>query len=123
MAEAPDLFAAVNRPKDPKNMTDLEKKHTPVITAPDQVKAGQCFEVTVEVGKLLKHPNDLDHFIQLIDLYAGEVYLARLDLTAVRTCPVMKVCVQLQKNVGPLRAFEQCNIHGTWEATRPIKVV
>ncbi len=121
MAEM-DLFAGVNRPKDMENLTDLEKKHLPVISAPDEVKAGECFEVTVEVGKLLKHPNERAHFIQFVDLYAGERYLARLDLTAVATCPVLKACVQLEKDVGPLRAFDECNVHGTWEATKDIKV-
>ncbi len=122
MAEEATLFEGVNRPKDMDDMTDLEKKHYPVISAPDEVKAGECFEVTVEVGQLKAHPNDRDHFIQLIDLYAGELYLARLDLTAVTTCPVLKACVQLEQGVGPLRAFEVCNIHGTWEATKDIKV-
>jgi superoxide reductase len=122
MAENTELFTGVNRPQDMQNMTDLEKKHYPVISAPDEVKAGECFEVTVEVGKLKDHPNDRDHFIQLIDLYAGELYLARLDLTAATTCPVLKACVQLEQDVGQLRAFEVCNIHGTWEATKDIKV-
>ena len=36
---ATDLFAQINRPKDPNAMTDLEKKHYPVITAPAEVEA------------------------------------------------------------------------------------
>ncbi len=91
---APDLF-----------LTDLEKKHFPAITAPDHVKAGECFEVTVEIGKLLPHPNENAHFIESIELYAGHACLARLDLTARTTCPVLRVCVALDKDLGPLRAF------------------
>jgi len=123
MGEAKDLFAGVNRPDDPRNLTDLEKKHVPVITAPERVKAGECFEVTVEVGKLLAHPNENAHFIQFIELYAGHVYLARMDFTAKTTCPVMKVCVSLPKSLGPLRAFERCNLHGVWTAEKAISVV
>ncbi len=119
---APDLFAGINKPKDANNLTDLEKKHVPVITAPDRVKPGECFEVVVEVGKLLQHPNENGHFIQFIELYAGHVYLARMDFTARTTCPVMKVCVSLDKDVGRLRAFERCNLHGIWEADKPITV-
>ena len=118
----PELYSRENKAKDPKNMTDLEKKHTPVITAPDKVKAGECFEVIIEVGKLLAHPNEVGHSIQFIDLYAGEVYLTRQDLTAVRTCPVVKVCLSLEKDLGPLRAYELCNLHGVWEGTKLITV-
>jgi superoxide reductase len=108
--------------KDAASPTDLEKKHIPVITAPDKVKVGECFEVLVEVGKLLQHPNEIGHSIQFIELYAGESYLARLDLTAVRTCPVIKACVSLEKDLGLLRAFERCNLHGVWEAQKAIAV-
>lgn len=118
----PELFSGVNKAKDPDNMTDLEKKHTPVITAPDKVKAGECFEVAIEVGKLLAHPNETGHFIEFIELYAGYAYLTRQDLTAVRTCPVLKVCLSLEKDLGPLRAFVRCNLHGGWEADRRITV-
>ncbi len=120
--EKVDLFAQVNEPKDWGNPTDLEKKHIPVITAPEKVKAGERFEVTVEVGKLLAHPNELAHYIEFIELYAGHVYLARVDLTAKTTCPIAKVCVALPKDLGPLRAFERCNLHGVWEVTKPITV-
>ena len=119
MTEQRDFFAQVNEPRDLEIITDLEKKHLPVITAPDQVKRGECFEVTVEVGKLLTHPNENAHFIEFIELYAGQIYLARLDFTARTTCPVMKVCVSLDKDLGPLRAFARCNLHGVWEGTRP----
>lgn len=123
MAELSELLSGVNRVEDTENPTDLEKKHVPVISAPIEVKVGETFEVTVEVGKLLEHPNDPDHFINFIQLYAGRVYLARLDLVPVRTKPIMKVTVQLSKNLGPLRAFEWCNIHGAWESDKPIAVI
>ena len=122
MAEQKDYFAQVNTPADPNAPTDLEKKHIPVITAPDKVKPGECFEVTVEVGKLLQHPNEHAHFIEFIELYAGHFYLARMDFTAKTTCPVMKVCAALDKDLGPLRAFERCNLHGVWESQKPITV-
>jgi superoxide reductase len=118
----PDLFAQVNKVEDLDSAADLQKKHTPVITAPDAVKAGECFEVVVEVGKLVAHPNEIGHYIEYIDLYAGYQYVARLDLTAVRTCPVLKLCLKLERDLGPLRAFVRCNLHGMWEATKPIKV-
>ncbi len=117
-----DLFCGVNRVKDPKDLTDLEKKHLPVITAPASVKKGECFEVTVEVGKLLAHPNEVGHFIQFVELYLDDTYLARMDFTAKTTCPTMKVCVALDHTHGKLRAFERCNLHGTWVGEVPIEV-
>jgi superoxide reductase len=118
----PELFAKVNEPKDASAPTDLEKKHTPVITAPGVVKAGSCFDVTVEIGKLLAHPNETGHYIEYVELYVGDQYAARMDLTAVRTCPVLKVCLNLERDLGPLRALARCNLHGVWQATKAINV-
>ena len=119
---AEDIFCGVNVVKDPENMTDLEKKHLPIITAPNSVKKGEYFEVMVEVGKLMAHPNEPGHHIEFIELYAGHTYLARMDFTAKTTCPTMKVCVELERNYGKLRAFEHCNLHGTWESDADIEV-
>jgi superoxide reductase len=118
-----DIFCGVNTVKDLKNATDLDKKHLPIITAPKKVKKGECFEVTVEVGKLLKHPNEPGHFIQFIELYSGDTYLARMDFTPKTTCPVMKACVSLDHAHGKLRAFERCNLHGAWEYDVDIEVI
>jgi superoxide reductase len=117
-----DLFCGVNTTQDVKRAGDLEKKHLPVITAPKSVKKGEHFEVAVEVGKLMAHPNEPGHFIQFIELYAGDTYLARMEFTPVTTCPVMKVCVSLDHGHGKLRAFERCNLHGSWEYDVDIEV-
>ncbi len=119
---AEDIFCGVNTVENTEKASDLEKKHLPVITAPQQVNKGQCFEVTIEVGKLVKHPNEPGHFIEFIELYADDTYLARMDFTAKTTCPTMKVCVALEHSHGKLRAFERCNLHGAWEYDLPIEV-
>ena len=109
-----DIFCGINIVKDADDATALEKKHLPVISAPESVKAGEHFEVTVEVGKLVEHPNEPGHYIEFIELYAGSTYLARMDFTAKTTCPIMKVCVSLDHAHGKLRAYERCNLHGMW---------
>lgn len=119
---AEDIFCGVNTVADVEEISDLEKKHLPIISAPQSVKKDECFEVTVEVGKLLKHPNEPGHFIQFIELYAGDTYLARMDFTAKTSCPIMKTCISLDHGHGKLRAFERCNLHGTWENEVNIKV-
>lgn len=117
-----DLFCGVNMAKDPENMTDLEKKHTPVISAPEKVKKGECFEVKVEVGKLLAHPNEPGHFVAFVDLYADETFIARADFTHTRACPTVTFCVSLEHAHCCLRAFDWCNLHGTWEGNKNIEV-
>ena len=119
---ANDIFCGVNTVESTESASDLEKKHLPIITAPGTVKKGEPFEVTVEVGKLLEHPNEPKHFIEFIELYADDTYLARLDLTAKNTHPVLKACVTLDHSHGKLRAFERCNLHGTWESDFDIEV-
>ena len=117
-----DLFCGVNMVKEPENMTVLQKKHLPVITAPKRVKKGECFEVMVEIGKLMEHPNEPGHFIEFVELYADHTYLSRMDFTARRTCPIMKTCASLDHTHGKLRAFSHCNLHGTWEGRAEIEV-
>jgi len=117
-----NLFCGVNKVADPNKMTDLEKKHVPVIDAPDSVKAGECFCVTVEVGKLLAHPNERGHYIHFVELYADETFLGRADLTPVTTCPTVQFSVALDHVHAKLRAFEFCNLHGVWEGDRALTV-
>ncbi|MHC5061189.1 MAG: desulfoferrodoxin family protein [Planctomycetota bacterium] len=118
-----DLFCGVNMVGNPEHMTDLEKKHLPVIAAPIKVKSGERFEIVVEVGKLMEHPNEPGHYIDFIELYADHTYLARMDLTACKTFPIMKVYALLKHTHGRLRAFAHCNLHGTWEGQTELEVV
>lgn len=112
-----DLFCGLNKAKSGniEAMTDLEKKHTPVITAPTKVKKGESFEVTVEVGKLLAHPNENAHFIEWIELYSGDTFLARAGLEPRLTVPTVKFSVALDHGHA-LVAKERCNLHGVWES-------
>jgi superoxide reductase len=116
-----DLFGQINRAKDMSNLTDLEKKHTPVIDAPDKVNAGEPFEVTVEVGKLLKHPNEMGHHIQWVNLFSNDLLIVAANFTPVSAEPKASFVVILQKSTT-LRAVERCNLHGEWEYTKKIEV-
>lgn len=118
-----DIFCGINKTADIDRASDLEKKHLPIISAPARVRKGECFEVEVEVGKLLQHPNEPGHFIQFIELYAGDTYLARMDFTAKTTCPIMKAYISLDHAHGKLCAFERCNLHGTWANEVDIEVI
>jgi superoxide reductase len=112
-----DLFCGLNKAKSGNvdEMKDLEKKHTPVISAPARVKKGEPFEVEVEVGKWLAHPNENAHFIEWIELYSGDTFLARISLEPRLTVPRVKFAVALDHG-HDLVARERCNLHGVWES-------
>jgi len=112
-----DLFCGVNSAasQDIEGMTDLEKKHTPVISAPHAVKKGESFEVVVEVGHHLAHPNENAHFIEWIELYSGDTFLARVDLVPRISLPTFKLNVALDHQ-HPLTARARCNLHGLWKS-------
>lgn len=118
----PKLFADVNWIADPQSPTDLEKKHAPVMSAPSSVQAGELFDVTIEVGKMLPHPNELEHFIEFIELYADDRFLCRVDLTAETSSPKVTFRIALPGPTDELRAYERCNIHGVWASSQDMNV-
>ncbi|MFW9993001.1 MAG: desulfoferrodoxin family protein [Candidatus Odinarchaeota archaeon] len=124
MSDKEELFKEINRIKDPNNMTDLEKKHDVTINAPDSVKTGETFEVELLVGEKMTHPNMPGHWIQYIELYAGDALISRFDMNAATiTTPRVKITVQLPAWASPvLVARERCNLHGVWEAKKKIKI-
>ena len=60
MAQLNELFQSADWKKE---------KHVPVIDAPDSVKKGEFFKVTVAVGKEIAHPNTTAHHIRWIAVY------------------------------------------------------
>ncbi|BBB92014.1 MAG TPA: class II SORL domain-containing protein [Methylomusa anaerophila] len=115
------------------------EKHVPVIEAPAKVKAGEKFTVEVTVGKEIAHPNTTEHHIRWIRLYfkpedgkfAYDVALFQFDAhgEAVEgpnkgpaySEPAGHAVLKLNAS-GTLLAASYCNIHGVWEAAKPIKV-
>jgi superoxide reductase len=117
-----NLLVGVNKPLDSRNLSDLEKKHIPVITAPQKVKKDEFFDVQVEVGEALAHPNDCAHFIMAIELYADDTFLARVDLTPGATAPKAALNIRLRETAKQLLAYCACNIHGRWMGSKEIVV-
>lgn len=118
-----DIFCGVNKTStnDPDEMNALEKKHTVIIEAPDEVKENEPFEVEVRVGEYKEHPNEPGHFIEWLELYSGDTFLAKLSLTPGKSHYVMKTTVELDHS-HPLKAWAKCNLHGLWESTKDIEV-
>lgn len=119
---AEDIFCGVNTTKDIEGASDLEKKHLPIIEAPDRVMRGEWFDVNVHVGALMAHPNEPGHHIEFIELYADDTYLARMDFAGQRCKPILCARLCLDHDYSRLRAFEHCNLHGSWEWDKEITV-
>jgi len=122
MQQTMDLLEGVHMPEDVGQMTDLEKMHIPFISCPDTVKAGEPFDCTVHVGEYMTHPNDTSHFIQFIDLYLDENYIARSDFQTTKSNPKVTFNLTL-KHGGRLRAYQNCNLHGVWKWEKIIEVL
>lgn len=117
-----DILCGVNLAKDNANLTDLEKKHTPVIDASTKVKKNEAFEIKIEIGKLLAHPNEPAHFIEWIELYCGDTFLGRVNYSGGVSYPQATFKVTLTHAHGPLKVWGKCNLHGLWESIKDIKV-
>src|SRR5206468_9024987 len=63
--------------------TSYDAKHTPKLSAPDSVKRGQWFEVTVTVGAGGEHPSLSEHHVRYIALYKDTAEIARVYLHTV----------------------------------------
>ncbi len=109
-----------------------KEKHVPVIECPDQVKAGELFEVKVGLGKEIAHPNTVEHHISWVSLYfhpEGEKFtydLGRFEFNGHGEGPAFThhaVTTSLKINKpGTLHALALCNIHGLWESSKEISV-
>ena len=115
----------LNKPTDWSNLTIMDKKHVPIIEAPDNVKANEPFAVKIKIGGIngVEHPNTLSHWINWVALYAGERLISRVEFGAELTDKyVVTVNVTLNES-ATLRAQEFCNLHGVWEGkTKKITV-
>lgn len=60
--------------------TTKDAKHTPKITAPKSVAAGEWFPVTIEIGAEKLHPSWVEHHVRWISLEADGVEINRVYL-------------------------------------------
>jgi superoxide reductase len=99
-----------------------DPKHTPKIAAPEKVKRGEWFDVTISVGDGGEHPSLSEHFIRYIALYINTAEIARVYLHPVYSLPKVTLTIALDEG-GTLRAIEEPNHSAAWEASRKIAVV
>lgn len=115
------------------------EKHTPVIEASTEIRAGEVFRVNVSVGKEIAHPNTTEHHIRWISLFfhpENEKFSYQVghyefsahgeSVDGANKGPVYthhETAVALKVNrPGTLYALSLCNIHGLWQSARELKV-
>jgi superoxide reductase len=101
--------------------TSFDPKHTPKITAPDSVKRGEWFDVTVSVGAGGEHPSLSEHSVRYIALYINTAEIARVYLHPVYSFPKVTFSIALDEG-GSLRAIAEPNHSAAWEAAKKIAV-
>jgi len=115
------------------------EKHVPVIEAPDKVKKGEFFKVTVTVGKEIAHPNKTEHHISWIEVYfhpeaekfpyqigriefwAHGASVQGPDTSSVYTHHEAGLSFKTEKP-GVIYASSYCNIHGLWQNSKELKI-
>jgi superoxide reductase len=103
--------------------SSFDAKHTPkFVAAPDQVKRGQWFDVTVSVGAGGDHPSLTEHHVRYIALYLNTAEIARVYLHPVHSFPRVTFTIALDEG-GMLRAVAEPTHSAAWEASRKITVV
>jgi superoxide reductase len=124
LAAAPVLRAGQEEqftPEFKKLHTTYDAKHTPKLAAPDSVKRGQWFEVTVSVGAGGEHPSLAEHHVRYIALYKDTAEIARVYLHPVFSAPRVVFTIALDEG-GTLRALAEPTHSAAWEASKRISV-
>jgi superoxide reductase len=105
---------------------EKKEKHVPAIDAPDTVKKGEFFSVTVTVGKDIPHPNTKEHYIGWIEGFvvpkSGVAKsIGKFVFEPEITDSTATFRIRLEED-ATLFAWGYCNIHGVWENSKQIKV-
>ncbi len=114
------------------------EKHVPVIDFPKTLQKDKMFEISVEVGKEIAHPNTTEHHICWASLYflpEGEKFPYQVghyefsahgasvegpNTSSVYTNHRLSVWNKTRK-AGKLFAVSLCNIHGLWQSSKEIE--
>lgn len=130
MAEFKDLFQSADW---------KQEKHVSVIEAPDKVKKGEFFNVSVSVGKGIPHPNTTEHHIRWIEVYFhpdAEKFPYQIgkfefsshaesaqgpNTSTIFTQPLI-VCSFKTDKPGTIFASSYCNIHGLWQSAKKLEI-
>jgi len=103
-------------PKDAKNLTKGEKKHTPQITLGSKDANGYTLvEITVGQDGII-HPSTPSHWIDFITLYVDKKLVGSTELQAEISRGAAAFRVKLD-GASFVTANAGCNLHGIWAST------
>jgi superoxide reductase len=116
----------------PVNTAEGEEKHELFIEAPEQVIAGEPFEVIVTVIGIPSITYKQPH-IEQIELFLKNKTMGRRELTSSKDEEIESIfkieadeallAIKEKSVIANLRALVSCNIHGVSEASREIEVL
>ena len=98
-----------------------DAKHSPKIEAPETVRRGEWFKVTVSVGAGAPHPSLQEHFVRYIALYKDALEISRVYLHPVYSAPSVTFTIALDEG-GSLRAVAEPTHSAAWETSKKIVV-
>ena len=101
--------------------SSYDAKHTPKLSAPDKVKRGEWFDVSVAVGAGGEHPSLSEHHVRYIALYKDSAEIARVYLHPVYSAPRVTFTIALDES-GTLRALAEPTHSAAWESSKKITV-
>jgi len=71
-------------------------------------------KVKINVGEG-KHPNEIDHWIQWVELRVNNLFIGRAEFSAAIMDPITEFTVNVKAG-AVISVIERCNKHGLWEA-------
>ena len=120
------LWQGINQIQNPSQETTLDKLHSPVIHAPDRVKAGQVFTVDVAIGQI-PHPMGPNHWIEYLQLNIGNQPAGNIIFQSqgyVRASGKFETVLgnDLKGKTVSLIVQVKCNLHGIWQSYTNVEV-
>jgi superoxide reductase len=110
------LFDQINTAEN-SNEAVTNEKHLPIITIEDAGNGKHKVKVDVGSGK---HPNDIDHWIQWVELRINDMYVGRAEFAANVLDPVAEFIVKCSDPCS-ISALARCNKHGLWLSSKTCK--
>ena len=118
----PRVFTPVDISREEKEIRkDYFDRHTPVIFCEEHAREGEKLKVKVKLGTEYPHPDDPDHFINYIQLWNRETFLAEAHFApgSLANKPG-HLEVDFYIVPGPvsmnLSAMSVCTKHGLWQS-------
>ena len=113
--------AVFHMPKDPENLSDLEKMHVPKVTLPPVVEDGNQAPIIVEVD----HPMDQDHYIksiQILNFQDPIVIKGQCFFTPMSGQAYISTQMRLAGGDSIVWVVVECNQDGKWAISKNVKV-